>query len=376
MNYTSFGGPFETTVYRQMELAMSIPPVVQGALMPDAHPGYALPIGGVIALNNAISPAFVGYDIACRMHATFFLIQEADTEKDALKQILELIKDITSFGVGSTAHHDHPIMDDPRWNQFKSTQSLKKLAHSQLGSSGGGNHFAAFMTTTTDEGELWGAFITHSGSRGTGYQMAGHYAKTAAGYIQRKGVKGIPKGYEWLDMDTEEGQEYFNVMELMGDYAKANHLLLHNAFVDRYQHAVVQVISNHHNYAWEYPGNLFIHRKGATPADKHVLGIIPSSMATPAFVVRGKGNPDSLYSAAHGAGRVSSRSQAKKMFDRTAYQHRIKQAGILTHGIDTDESYQAYKNIDEVMKAQTECVDIVMTLQPRVEVMGGKNKEN
>ena len=376
MNYSSFGGPFETTVYRQMELAMSIPPAVQGALLPDAHPGYALPIGGVIALKNAISPAFVGYDIACRMHATFFQIQEADTEQDALMQILELIKDITSFGVGSTAHHDHPVMDDPRWDQFESTRSLKKKADSQLGSSGGGNHFAAFMTAITDTSELSGAFVTHSGSRGTGYQLAGHYAKHAAGYIQKKGLKGIPKGYEWLDMDTEEGQEYFNVMGLMGDYAKANHLLIHKAFVDRYQHAVVQVVSNHHNYAWEYPDNLFIHRKGATPADKDVLGIIPSSMATPAFVVRGKGNPDSLYSAAHGAGRISSRSKAKTVFDKTAYQHRVTQAGILTYGIDTDESYQAYKDIEEVMNAQTGCVDIVMTLHPRVEVMGGKNKAN
>jgi tRNA-splicing ligase RtcB (3'-phosphate/5'-hydroxy nucleic acid ligase) len=376
MNYSSFGGPFETTVYRQMELAMSIPPAVQGALMPDAHPGYALPIGGVIALKNAISPAFVGYDIACRMHATFYQIQEADTEQEALKQVLDLIKSITNFGVGSTAHHDHPIMDDPRWEQNETLRTLRDKADSQLGSSGGGNHFAAFMTTTTDEGELWGAFVTHSGSRGTGYQLADHYAKAAADYITKKGLQGIPKGYEWLDMDTEEGQEYFTAMRLMGDYAKANHLLIHNAFQEKYHHPVVKVISNHHNYAWQYPDNLYIHRKGATPADKDVLGIIPSSMATPAFVVRGKGNLNSLYSAAHGAGRVSSRSQAKKRFDRTAYQRRIKQAGILTHGIDTDESYQAYKDIDEVMKAQTECVDIVMTLHPRVEVMGGKNKEN
>lgn len=376
MNYSSFGGPFETTVYRQMEMAMSIPPAVQGALMPDAHPGYALPIGGVIALKNAISPAFVGYDIACRMHATFFQIQEADIEKVALKQILELIKDITSFGVGSTAHHDHEIMNDPRWDQYESTRSLKDKAHSQLGSSGGGNHFAAFMTTKTDKGELWGAFVTHSGSRGTGYQLAGHYAKIASGYIQKKGLKGIPKGYEWLDMDTKEGQEYYSAMTLMGDYARANHLLIHEAFSERFQQPVVKVVSNHHNYAWKYPDNLYIHRKGATPADKDVLGIIPSSMATPAYIVRGKGNPESLYSAAHGAGRVSSRSQAKKMFDRAAYQHRIKQAGILTHGIDTDESYQAYKDIDEVMKAQTECVEIELTLHPRVEVMGGKNKEN
>lgn len=371
-NLKYFGTEFESTTYDQIKMAMKLPVAVKGALMPDAHPGYALPIGGVIALRGAISPSMVGYDIACRMMASFY--QSSDTQIEDNKQdILEKIIASTSFGVGSTGDKpEHPVMDDPRWTSSQILKELKDIAWSQLGSSGGGNHFAAFMRVTMHGVHAGGALVTHSGSRGTGYKIASHFCEIAQKQVEGR---GIHKGYAWLKDDTEEGQQYITAMQLMGDYAKANHRIIHDKFHHLFEYNKSSwTVENHHNFAWyeEIDGEmLWVHRKGATPAHFAEEGIIPGSMATKSYIVEGKGNPDSLFSASHGAGRVSSRRQAKLNFDQELYDETVDELGIVTHGIAKDESFMAYKDIDTVMSSQKDCVKIIATMYPRVEVMGG-----
>jgi len=367
---TYFGENFDSGTYDQIKTAMGLPVAVKGALMPDAHQGYALPIGGVIALRNAISPSMVGYDIACRMSCTFFNIDPEQMEVEK-QNILQKILASTSFGIGSEGSKpEHPIMDDRRWGSSKILSELKDLAWSQLGSSGSGNHFAAFMSVKMGDDEC-GALVTHSGSRGTGYKVASHFCEVAQNQVDGQ---GIHRDYAWLDTETEEGQQYITAMQLMGDYAKANHRIIHRKFSNLFEYEEGSHFENHHNFAWleEIDGEkLWVHRKGATPAHEDEFGVIPGSMATTSYIVKGKGNPDSLFSASHGAGRVSSRRQAKKNFDEELYEAVIEDLGIVTHGIARDESFMAYKDIEAVMDAQKDCVNVVATMQPRVEVMAG-----
>jgi tRNA-splicing ligase RtcB len=373
---TFFGNmQIESGAYDQLKMALSIPPAVKGAALPDCHPGYSMPIGGVVALYNAISPSFVGLDIGCRMRLSVFPgIDPERLRKDTYREkLMGMIVNSTSFGLNSgNVNLHHEVMNHPVWNDIDVLRGNKQKAAQQLGSSGGSNHFCDLVVGTCLDGSLpekFVALMTHSGSRGTGKNVADYYVAKAD--QQTSENYSVPKGYGWLGMDTVLGQEYWQAMNLMGEYASANHQIIHDRFAKLLGSDYSDVFENHHNFAWKENG-LFVHRKGATPAGLGVMGVIPGSSGTSSFLVRGKGNEASLNSASHGAGRTMSRSKAKEVFDRAAFDSQMRE--ISYTGVNPDEGFNAYKNIYEVMDAQKDLVDIVAVLEPKVVVMGGGTK--
>ena len=343
------------------------------------HPGYGLPIGGVLATDNAVIPYAVGVDIACRMRLTVF-----DVSPDVLKAEHDMLTDVlmqqTRFGVGARFekgnYSQHPVMDDPAWDATKLLRGLKDKAYQQLGSSGGGNHFVEWGVFQVDAPDsdlgidragTYLALLSHSGSRGPGYQIAHHYSQLA-----RELKPLLPdkvKHLAWFDMDSANGQEYWLSMQLAGRYASANHACIHERITRAADLPMLATVENHHNYAWkeEVDGReVIVHRKGATPAGDGVLGIIPGSMGDPGFVVRGKGNAESLNSAAHGAGRKMGRREAKRKLRKGQQLMYLKERGIELLGGGLDEAPQAYKDIHSVMAAQGDLVDVVGEFQPRI----------
>jgi len=371
--YRQWGDDLEPSAVQQLVDACSLPIAVRGALMPDAHPGYGLPIGGVLATRNAVIPYAVGVDIACRMKLTVLDLPLSTLTEDE-ERLRKAIQKETRFGIGSEfeSRRQHEVMDRD-WRVSPITDKLRNKAWAQLGTSGSGNHFVEFGVFHVDHGELevpagdYLALLSHSGSRGTGAEVAGHYSRLA-----KKLHPELPshlKNLAWLDLDTEEGQEYWNAMELMGKYAAANHACIHRHMAKHLGATVLLDLENHHNFAWKerHDGEeLIVHRKGATPAGEGVLGIIPGSMATTTYVARGKGSEASLHSAAHGAGRVMSRTEAKKRFDWPEVMKLLKARGVKLISAGLDEVPMVYKNIDRVMAAQSDLVEPVATFQPRL----------
>ncbi len=306
---------------QQMKNACDLPISHSGALMADSHIGYGLPIGGVLATRNSVIPYAVGVDIACRVKLSVLdLPPEMLENEQGMEQLKKAIETETKFGVGAKfkMRREHSVIDED-WDVSPITKKLKGKAHSQLGTSGSGNHFVEFGPITIKEKNLgiapgkYLALMSHSGSRGVGAAVADHYSKLAM--EKHLELPDRLKHLAWLDLDTEEGEEYWDAMELMGKYAAANHACIHKHVTNYLGTDVLLDIENHHNFAWKethHGEELIVHRKGATPAGKNVLGIIPGSMASPAYVVKGKGQPESLNSAAHGAGRVMSRKRAHR----------------------------------------------------------------
>ncbi len=373
-----WGEGLEATAIQQMANACSLPVAVAGALMPDAHLGYGLPIGGVLATENAVIPYAVGVDIACRMKLTVYECKAGMIagQRDRLANIIE---DETRFGVGCTfqQRRQHDVMDAD-WSVSPVTKRMRDKAWSQLGTSGSGNHFVEFgQFTVSDESQLgipagqYMALLTHSGSRGTGAQVCDHYSKHAM-----KRHDNLPKTLKhlaWLSLDDADGQEYWAAMNLMGQYAAANHALIHKHIAKRLGEDVILDIENHHNFAWKETHTIegverkvIVHRKGATPAGEGVLGIIPGSMASPGFVVCGKGNANSLHSASHGAGRVMSRTQAMQSFTWSATKKLLAENGVTLLSAGLDEVPGVYKDIHEVMAAQTDLVEVLGQFDPRL----------
>lgn len=381
-----FGEPgidYDLEVVRQIETAASIPVAVKAAVLPDAHVGYALPIGGVIALENAVSPHFVGFDIACRMTMTILDIGPDELIKNR-NQIASDMKAVSCFGVGAhfsdNKKRDHGVLSEKLWHEIPLLKSLFPKAHEQLGTSGGGNHFFDAVTGIVRKETAWlplktgtefAAIITHSGSRHPGHQVATYYSQLAKEF-GRKHFKNIASGYEWLPADSEAGLEYWLAMELMGKYARANHHLIHDYFLKQSGISGLIRYENHHNFAWKEGGKI-IHRKGATPAARGDIGIIPGSMGTSSFLVEGLGNLGSLNSSSHGAGRKLSRTQAFKVHNENEYRTFLREHDILVSGVKKDETYQVYKDIQRVMKLQSGILtDIVAEMKPRIVIMGDK----
>jgi tRNA-splicing ligase RtcB len=346
--------------------------------MPDAHVGYGLPIGGVLATDEAVIPYAVGVDIACRMKLTVLDLPVRALADDQARLTRALERE-TRFGMGATfrSPRQHEVMDAD-WRITKVTAKLKDRAWSQLGTSGSGNHFVEFGRLTVVDASVglppgeYAALLSHSGSRGSGAQVAQHYSRLA-----RELHPELPKDLAhlaWLDLPTEAGQEYWAAMELMGRYAAANHALIH-AHVTRTLGVDVRLdIENHHNFAWRERHRLpdgreaevIVHRKGATPAGAGVLGIIPGSMGTPGYVVRGRGVEASLNSASHGAGRRMSRTRAKASLTWAAAQRFLRDRGVTLISAGLDEVPMAYKDIDEVMAAQGDLVEPLARFEPRL----------
>lgn len=371
--YRKWGKDFEPTCIQQLENACSLPISIAGALMPDAHQGYGLPIGGVLATDEAVIPYAVGVDIACRMRLSVLDLpmSSLEGEQDRFKQAIELE---TRFGIGSTfrQRRRHPVMDED-WSFSRTVAALKDKAWSQLGTSGSGNHFVEFGELTLERAELglapgaYLALLSHSGSRGAGAEIARHYSKLAAD--RQPALPKQLKHLAWFDLSSHEGREYWLAMELMGRYAAANHALIHQHVIRRLGARAIAEVENHHNFAWRerHRGReVIVHRKGATPASRGLLGIIPGSMGSNGYVVRGKGDPESLESASHGAGRKMSRTAARQQLKWEQTRRLLRERGVVLMSAGLDESPFAYKDIDQVMAEQDDLVEAVARFAPRL----------
>ena len=383
--WQQWGTGLEPEAVKQMANACALPIAMAGALMPDAHVGYGLPIGGVLATDNVVIPYAVGVDIACRMKLTVYN-RKANTIAGQKDRLANIIERETRFGVGSEfkQRRDHEVMDED-WSVSPVTQRVRDKAWKQLGTSGSGNHFVEFGAfTVTGDGaaglETGGykiapgeylALLSHSGSRGAGAQVCQHYSRLATD--RHKELPKELKRLSWLSLDEQEGQEYWAAMNLMGHYAAANHALIHKYIARSLGADVILDIENHHNFAWkerhvisDQEREVIVHRKGATPAGAGVLGVIPGSMASPGFVVRGKGKEESLDSVSHGAGRVMSRTKALQSFTWSAVKKLLAERGVTLLSAGLDEVPGVYKDIDEVMAAQTDLVDVLGRFDPKL----------
>lgn len=365
----------------QFETARRLPVAVRAAQMPDGHVGYGLPIGGVLATENAVIPYAVGVDIGCRMKLSIADIPANRLEgmRDRLRK--SLVAE-TCFGVGGSfkpGARSHDVMDDPAWGELHPAISrLRDKAAMQLGTSGSGNHFASWCEVEVGgglpgvEAGRYIALLSHSGSRGFGAAVADFYTKVAM--EKCASLPDSARRLAWLDLDWDAGREYWAAMNLAGAYAAANHDCVHRHVLRATGLKPLLVVENAHNLAWreEHDGReVIVHRKGATPAAAGQLGVIPGTMADPAYVVRGLGNAESLRSASHGAGRRLSRSAAMKSITPAQMRNYLAERGVELISGGLDEAPMAYKNIDEVMAAQADLVEIVAKITPRIVLMAG-----
>jgi tRNA-splicing ligase RtcB (3'-phosphate/5'-hydroxy nucleic acid ligase) len=356
------------------------------AVMADAHPGYGMPIGSVLATKGVVVPNAVGVDIGCGMCAVRTSLTRID--QDQLKRILgsrEQGRSIRGRIPLGFKHHDTPqdpslMPDTAPLSRLKASRVLQLFpaACKQLGTLGGGNHFIEIQQG--DDGYVW--LMIHSGSRNLGLQVARHYNTLARG-LNRRWYSAVPEKWDlaFLPLDIAEGWAYLREMEYCVAFAQANRLLM----MRRVQEAIAEVVPAvefglplhvAHNYAAleHHRGeDLVIHRKGATRAREGEHGIIPGSQGTSSYIVRGLGNPDSFHSCSHGAGRVMGRKQAQRSLDLAAEQERLDRLGIV-HGLrgtrDLDEAPGAYKDIRQVMANQQDLVRIEVCLRPLAVIKG------
>ncbi len=375
-DYPIFGqSNIEKGALKQMNIAMQLPVTAAGALMPDAHQGYGLPIGGVLAVENAVIPFGVGVDIGCRMCLSIYDRPEVflENKRSALK---DMLAQNTRFGFDAFDRPmDDPIFERPEFKEIPKLKSLRQKAVQQIGSSGGGNHFVEFgLVTLEKEPNALGvpagtylAVLSHSGSRGLGANIANHYTKLA---MEKTLLPKQAKHLAWLSLDSEEGMEYWLAMNLAGDYASACHHHIHHRIGKALGEDPIARVENHHNFAWKEVladgKEVIVHRKGATPAKKGELGVIPGSMTAPGFIVEGKGSASSLQSASHGAGRLMSRRQAKESIAKKDFKKHLKQHKVDLIGGDLDEAPFAYKDIHQVMDHQKDLVDVIGLFYPKV----------
>jgi tRNA-splicing ligase RtcB len=371
--YKIWGEGLEEQSVDQMRQAARLPVAVAGALMPDAHVGYGLPIGGVLATENAVIPYAVGVDIACRMRLSVYDVPAKDLKRLS-DQLVKILHRETKFGTGQEYKTplEHDVLAED-WGVTPVTKRVFDKARGQLGTSGSGNHFVEFGTLTLDRADLglepgsYLALLSHSGSRGAGATVADYYSKLAMD--RHPELPPELKRLAWLGLDSAEGQEYWAAMNLMGRYAAANHAMIHQKIAKALGERPLATVENHHNFAWKetHGGReVIVHRKGATPAGKGVLGVIPGSMATPGFVVRGKGSAESLESASHGAGRVMSRTAAREKFRWNHFKPMLEEAGVQLLSAGIDEAPGVYKDIHQVMAAQSDLVDVIARFDPKI----------
>lgn len=365
----------------QMDLAMRLPITIAGALMPDAHHGYGLPIGGVLATENAVVPYGVGVDIGCRMCLSLFDLPLSSLENNK-KEMKRALVENTKFGGSGEFKKpmDHKVLSRNEFNDIALVKGLKDKAYKQLGTSGSGNHFVEWgiVEILDPENELkvapgkYVALLSHSGSRGLGATIAGYYTKIAK---EKTKLPPLAQQLAWLNLDSQEGQEYWLAMNLAGDYASACHHQIHERIAKAMNLEKIAMVENHHNFAWKEKmadgKEIIVHRKGATPAGKGVLGIIPGSMTSTGFIVRGKGNDISINSASHGAGRLMSRTKAKQNITQKEVNQVLEKHGVSLIGGGLDEAPMAYKDIHTVMKLQEDFVEVVGTFTPKIVRMDG-----
>ncbi|MCC2546569.1 RtcB family protein [Hymenobacter sp. BT175] len=383
-DYVTFGAEYiEPGAVHQMETAMKLPVTVAGALMPDAHHGYGLPIGGVLATDNAVIPYAVGVDIGCRMALSIFPLPPAFMTQ-RVQELQKLLLDNTRFGNRTGFDRGkklgHEVLERDEFTAIPFLRNKQGTAAEQIGTSGSGNHFVEFgVVDITDPANELGVpvgqyvgLLSHSGSRGLGASVANHYTKLAMENCQ---LPAEAKHLAWLSLDGELGQEYWAAMNLAGDYASACHHHIHQRLAKALGERPLAKVENHHNFAWKERladgREVIVHRKGATPAGKGVLGVIPGSMTAPGFIVRGRGVAESLGSASHGAGRLMSRTRAKAELGEAQVRQYLLDHGVVLQGGGVDEAPMAYKDIHAVMQSQQELVDVLGTFLPKIVRMDG-----
>jgi tRNA-splicing ligase RtcB (3'-phosphate/5'-hydroxy nucleic acid ligase) len=368
----------ERGAIEQINHAASLPMAFHHvSLMPDAHQGFGVPIGGVVALKNAISPALVGVDIGCGMCALATPIQ--DLGRTEAERIVALIKELVPVGF---AHHtsaaSRDLMPQPAGNMLITLREFDSARY-QLGTLGGGNHFIELQRDP--DGHLW--IMIHSGSRNLGKQVADYYSRVAAN-LNSKWHTEVPAAWQlaFLPLDSDEGHNYLREMNYCVDFALANRKRIMEFVIEAIKQSLhitldpAGMINIAHNYAAmenHFGENVMVHRKGATKAAKDLIGIIPGSQGTCSYIVKGLGNPDSFESCSHGAGRKMGRADAKRRLNLEDEIALMDAQGIV-HGIrstaDLDEAAGAYKTIDEVMENQKDLVVPVTRLTPLAVVKG------
>jgi len=373
------------------------------AIMPDAHVGYGMPIGGVLATRDIIVPNAVGVDIGCGMVAVKTSIQEIN--RPTLKQVLEKLRKTIPTGFN---HHKQP----QDWEGFSRAPDVPiirqelKSARRQIGTLGGGNHFLEVLQEADDKKHnlksnknIW--LMLHSGSRNFGLKVASAYHKKAVLYCQNKNIKIPDRELAFIEIKSKEGQEYWQAMNYCLEFAAANRRLMMERFMAIFQDIIGCEFINfnkehdqeyptptlpfarrgsegisvciHHNYASEeehFSEKVIVHRKGATSANAGQLGIVPGSMGTPSYIIEGLGNQESFMSSAHGAGRQMGRKEANRRLNEKQAEEAIK--GVLFgrwHG-KFDEAPQAYKDIEEVIDKQIDLARPIVKLKPKMVMIG------
>ena len=357
------------------------------ALMPDCHCGYGMPIGGVVGAKNAVLPSAVGVDIGCGMVAVETDIPaERMTEIKFRRQIQDSLKSKIPVGDGRS----HKV--EQAWEGFETyldsegavPEFVTKLDRQNLGTLGGGNHFIELQKS--DNGFVW--LMIHSGSRNLGKRIHDVYHEKALELCERFYAPIADKQLAFLPLEEQAGQGYLRDMQFALDYARENRRRMMNTFKETISEFVPEVnfireVNIHHNYAAleeHFGEELYIHRKGATSAKLNEIGIIPGSMGTASYIVRGLGNPQSFQSCSHGAGRRMSRNEASKTL--TVQECDTAMAGIvcerwskLQHGkhkgtVDLSEAPQAYKDIEDVISSELDLIEPLVRLTPLAVLKG------
>jgi len=358
------------------------------AIMPDAHMGFGMPIGGVLATERVIIPNAVGSDIGCGMCAVPTPWTTKDINTEIIKKTIGKIREEIPVGIGKTGSHKIDNSNNGRlMPQVRRKEDLSKIvsrefnsACKQIGTLGGGNHFIEIQKTTNDY--IW--IMIHSGSRNLGYKVAKYYNELAI-ELNGKWFAYVPKEWDlaFLPFDSAEGIEYLREMQYCVDFALANRELMLNKIAEIFNKTIgwkkidlKETINIAHNYASmenHFGNNVMVHRKGATLAREKTIGIIPGSQGSCSYIVKGKGNRESFMSCSHGAGRNMSRNQAKKDLVLKDEIKKMDDLGII-HGIrnqsDLDEATGAYKDIGIVMDNQKDLVEILVELKPMAVIKG------
>jgi tRNA-splicing ligase RtcB (3'-phosphate/5'-hydroxy nucleic acid ligase) len=418
-------GPVDQRSLSQLERCMSAGDAELGVLCADHHPGYSQPIGGGIAYEGYVSPSGVGFDIGCGNKATLTDLTPADLEAlGGLERLMDEITRRISFGMGVAAQErvDHPVLDRIRHADFTPQRKLARLAESQLGTVGSGNHYVNLMED--EERRIWVG--VHFGSRGFGHKTASGFLALAQGlpFEGRAREGGMDSPPVLFEVDSELGGSYVSAMQLAGEYAYAGRDVVVSKVLQILGAEAVHEVHNHHNFAWreEHFGRTFwIIRKGCTPARPGQEGFVGGSMGDDSVILEGVSGTEaeaSLFSTVHGAGRVMSRTQAagrtrrhkrwacrdrdcERTFDTNApcpdhpaagvakvwveqqvargvvdwpaVQARLRKQGIVLVGGGADEAPEVYKRLPEVLAAHAGSIRVKHTLRPLGVAMAGRD---
>jgi tRNA-splicing ligase RtcB len=391
-------GDHDAATLAQIQRCARDEQVAGAALMADGHKGYSMPIGGVVAYRDAVSPSGVGYDISCGNKAARTNIR-ADDLKPNIKRVMDQIARTVVFGVGQTSGKaaDHELFDDPTWHDVRQLGKLRQLAREQLGTVGSGNHYVDLLED--EQGWIWVG--VHFGSRGLGHRTASGFLNLAAGraFDDRAPGEHMDQPATVLSLQTDLGQAYWQAMTLAGRYAYAGRDFVVGQVLEILGAKATDEVHNHHNYAWlERHGgeDVIVVRKGATPAWPGQRGFIGGSMGDISVIVEGVAGDDAraaLQSTVHGAGRVMSRTQAAGkrrwvrkdgrrvqevvkpgQISRAMMAEWLKREQVELRGAGTDESPHVYRRLPEVLAAHAGSIRVLHTLRPLGVAMAGEDE--